>query len=141
MKAKAIHFSFVCLLLPCIALAQGSAQQTGSSKNDTDLATEVKALRDALLQTQKQMAAQQREIEALKERAKTEQAASVGGQQPPSMIDAAIHTPIPSSPGFASSPIGANVSSQPVSQEQAKENQRPLGSFNIGDAVFTPGGF
>jgi hypothetical protein len=141
MKAKAIHFSFVCLLLPCIALAQGSAQQTDPSKNDTDLAAEVKALRDALLQTQKQMAAQQREIEELRERAKTDQAAPVGSEQAPRVMDAAMHTAIPSSPGFASSPIGANVSSQPVSPEQAKENEKPLGSFNIGDAVFTPGGF
>jgi hypothetical protein len=141
MKAKAIHFSFVCLLLPCIALAQGSAQQTDSSKNDSDLAAEVKALRDALLQTQKQMAAQQLEIEALKERAKTEQAASVGIEQAPRVMDAAMHTAIPSSPGSASSSIGANVGSQPVSLEQAKEKEKPLGSFNVGDAVFTPGGF
>jgi hypothetical protein len=141
MKAKAIHFSFVCLLLPCIALAQGSAQQTDSSKNDSDLAAEVKALRDALLQTQKQMAAQQREIEELRERAKTDQAASVGSEQAPRVMDAAMHTAIPSSPGSASSSIGANVGSQPVSLEQAKEKEKPLGSFNVGDAVFTPGGF
>jgi hypothetical protein len=141
MKAKAIHFSFVCLLLPSIALAQGSAQQTDSSKNDTNLAAEVKALREALLQTQKQMAAQQREIEALKERAKTEQTASPGNQQPPTIIDAAMHTAMPAGPGVATSSIGANASSQPVSQEQAKEDQKPLGSFNIGDAIFTPGGF
>src|SRR6202008_3362870 len=75
------------------------------------------------------------------DRARTERAASLGSQHPPSMLDAAMHTAIPSSPGLASSSNSAGVSSAPVSQEQTKEKERPLGSFNIGDAVFTPGGF
>jgi hypothetical protein len=140
MKVKLLHTLCLLLLAPGLILAQADPQKPDSSPNNSDLATEVKALREALLQTQKQMAAQQREIEALKE-AKASQVASVGNEQAPRMMDAAMHTAIPSSPGVASSPIGANVSSQPVSQEQAKDNQRPLGSFNIGDAVFTPGGF
>jgi hypothetical protein len=39
---------------------------------------------------------------------------------------------------------GANIQQQPRTrqlQEQGKPEQMPLGSFNIGDAVFTPGGF
>jgi hypothetical protein len=138
---KPIRILFACLFLPVVALGQSSNANPDFPANDTNLAAEVKALREALLQTQKQMAAQQHEIEALKERAKTEQAASVGNQQPPSSIDSAMHSAISSSPGFASSSIGVNIGSQPVTHEQAKEIQRPLGSFNIGDAVFTPGGF
>jgi hypothetical protein len=140
MKAKTIHCWFAWLFLPSVALAQGSAQPAGTPQSDTDLVAEVRVLREALLQTQKQMAAQQQEIEALKE-AKSEQAASFGNQHPPSMIAAAMHIPIPSSPGIANSSSGANAGTQPVSQEPAKESQKPLGSFNIGDAVFTPGGF
>jgi hypothetical protein len=141
MHMKPIYILLACFLLPGVVKAQTSSANPDSSANDANLATEVKALREALSQTQKQMAAQQQEIEALKERAKTEQAASVGNQQPPSMTDAGMPTAMPSSPGFASSSVGANVSGQPVSREQAKEHQKPLGSFNIGDAVFTPGGF
>jgi hypothetical protein len=138
---KPIYIVIACLLLSGVVRGQTSGANPDSTANDANLAAEIKALREALLQTQKQMAVQQQEIEALNERAITEQAASVGNQHPPSMIDAAMHTAVPSNPGFASSTIGANVSGQPVSQEPAKENQKPLGSFNIGDAVFTPGGF
>jgi hypothetical protein len=138
---KPSYVLIACLLLPGVTRGQTSGANPDPSANDANLAAEVKALREALLQTQKQMAAQQQEIEALKERAKTEQAASAGNQHPPSMIDAAMHTAVPYSSVSANSSIGANVSSQPVAQEQAKENQKPLGSFNIGDAVFTPGGF
>jgi hypothetical protein len=139
---KPVHILLAGLLWAGVARAQTSDVNRDSPADHTDLTAEVKALREALSQTQKQMAAQQQEIEALKEdRAKTEQAASVGNQQPPSMIDVGMHTAIPSGPGFASSSMGANVSTPPVSQEQAKENHKPLGSFNIGDAVFTPGGF
>ena len=66
MRAKTNQLLFVWLLFPCVVLAQSSAQQTGSPQNDMDLAAEVKALRTALLQTQKQVAAQQLEIESLK---------------------------------------------------------------------------
>ena len=52
-------------------LAQDSGQEPNSSTNNPNLAAEVKALRDALLQTQKQVAAQQREIETLKRQSKT----------------------------------------------------------------------
>jgi hypothetical protein len=71
MKAKTIQCLFAWLFLPCVVLAQSGVPQTATPQNDTDLAAEVRALREALLQTQKQMAAQQHEIEALKE-AKTE---------------------------------------------------------------------
>ena len=45
-------------------------QQPDSSANNPNLVDEVKSLREALLQTQRQMAAQQREIEILKAHSK-----------------------------------------------------------------------
>src|SRR5580693_6669461 len=70
MKVKLLHTLCLLLLAPGLILAQADPQKPDSSPNNSDLATEVKALREALVQTQKQMAAQQREIEALKEGAK-----------------------------------------------------------------------
>jgi hypothetical protein len=138
MAVKLLHALCLLLLAPGLMLAQADPQKPDSSPNNSELATEVKALREALLQTQKQMAAQQREIEALKERAKTEQVAAAGDEPSPRVIDAAMHTAIPSSL-WSTGPIGANAVKQPVAQQEG--NEKPLGSFNIGDAIFTPGGF
>src|SRR5260221_14388034 len=67
---KPIHFLLACFLLSGVVKAQTSSANPDSSANDTALAAEVKALREALLQTQKQMAAQQHEIETLKAQSK-----------------------------------------------------------------------
>src|SRR5208282_1912615 len=106
----------LCLLLavPGHMWAQADAQKTDSSAGNWDVAAELKALREALLETQKQMAAQQREIETLMEQAKAGRAALVGNEQPPGVIDAAMHTAIPSSPGSAGSPILVNAGPQPA---------------------------
>src|SRR5208282_5180597 len=132
------------LLSPGLVLAQTSSQKSDSSSSNSDLATEVKALREALLQTQKQVALQEREIETLKgERAKADPAPSVGNEAPPG----AMHVATTASPspgrlsGSAPGVVGADTPMQPAVQNQEKENPKPLGSFNIGDAVFTPGGF
>jgi hypothetical protein len=57
---KPIYILLACFLLPGVVEAQTSSPNPDSSAHDTNLATEAKALREALLQTQKQMAAQQR---------------------------------------------------------------------------------
>src|ERR1700738_285708 len=67
---KAIYTLFACLLLPGAMLAQASGHEPDSSTNNTKLAAEVKALREALSQTQQQLATQQREIEMLKAQSK-----------------------------------------------------------------------
>lgn len=145
----------LCLLLgaPGILWAQAGSPNPDSRQNDSDVAAEVKALREALLQTQKQVAAQQQEIEALKGRAKTEDTAAAKEQvasagQPPALINTAVHTAIPLPPRSSASLGGyggANAVNQPAGQYQEKpsekQNEKPLGSFNIGDAIFTPGGF
>jgi hypothetical protein len=133
----------VCLLLvaPALICARSSPQQPPeSSANNSDVATELKALREALLQTRQQVASQQREIEALKEQSKAGQVASVGNEQPPGMIEAATRTASPFSPERAASFLGLNAGNQPVDQQEENQKESPL-SFKVGTAVFTPGGF
>src|ERR1700722_8966508 len=133
------------LLSPGLVLAQTSSQKSDSSPSNSDLATEVKALREALLQTQKQVTLLEREIETLKgERAKADPAPLVGNEAPSGAMHVATYTAIPSPrrpSGSAPGVVSANTPMQPAVQNQGKENPKPLGSFNIGDAVFTPGGF
>jgi hypothetical protein len=142
---KPVHILLACLLWASVARAQTSDVNRDSPADHTDLAAEVKALREALLQTQKQVAVQEREIETLKgQRAKADPAPSVGNEPPPGRVQVATYTAIPSSSSAAG--VSADAAMQPAVQNpavqnQEKENQRPLGSFNIGDAVFTPGGF
>jgi hypothetical protein len=135
----------VLLLSSGLVLAQTSSQKSDSSSSNSDLATEVKALREALLQTQKQVALQEREIETLRgERAKADPAPSVGNEAPSGAMHVATYTAIPS-PGrpYGTAPgvVSSDIPMQPAVQNQEKGNPKPLGSFNVGDAVFTPGGF
>ena len=68
---KATNILLACLLLPGITWAQAKGQDPGSlPASGTDLASEVQALREALSQTQKQVAAQQAEIQTLKTQSK-----------------------------------------------------------------------
>ena len=77
-----ISLRVLCLLLiaPGVLCAQSSPEKLDSSTNNTELAGEVKALREALLQTQKQVAAQQREIETLKAQAEVEPVKSLASE-------------------------------------------------------------
>src|ERR1700679_4236380 len=69
---KAIQILLACLLLSGITWAQAQGQDPNSLPAiGTDLASEVQALREALSQTQKQVAAQQAEIQTLKAQSKT----------------------------------------------------------------------
>src|SRR5271156_4264867 len=65
----------LCLILaaPGLLWGQASAQKADSPQNDSDVAAELKTLREALSQTQKQVALQQQEIEALKTQSRAEQ--------------------------------------------------------------------
>ena len=140
---KPIHILFACLLLSGVARAQTSSADSDSSADNTNLATEVKALREALLQTQRQMAAQQREIETLKAQSKNAVTVPAPSELPSRGNGVASDSDV-SAPGPTTVSAGANIQQQPRTrqpQEQGKPEQMPLGSFNIGDAVFTPGGF
>jgi hypothetical protein len=140
---KPIHILFACLLLSGVARAQTSSADSDSSADNPNLATEVKALREALLQTQRQMAAQQREIETLKAQSKNAVTVPAPSELRSRGNGVASDSDV-SAPGPTTVSAGANIQQQPRTrqlQEQGKPEQMPLGSFNIGDAVFTPGGF
>jgi hypothetical protein len=144
---KPIYVLIVCLLVPGFVRGQDGGANSDSSASDTGLAAEVKALREALSQTQKQMAAQQREIEALKAQprdgvpasASSSEANSNGGN------GAAVADSLaPSSPESTTVSGGANIQQQSTSaqlQQQGKTEQAPLGSFKFGDAILELGGF
>jgi hypothetical protein len=137
---KLLRSLFLLLVTPGLMWAQSSAQVTDSSQNNPDVAAELKALREALLQTQKQMAAQQHEIEALRDQVKTEQASQAGSEQAPRVIDAAMNTAIPSSAMPAGNFVGANAGQQsmPLDKGQAQESTP---TFRIGSADIRLGGF
>src|SRR5580704_14726590 len=63
-----ISLRVLCLLLIAPTVVWVQSSQEDSPTNNAELGGEVKALREALLQTQKQVAAQQQEIETLKTR-------------------------------------------------------------------------
>jgi hypothetical protein len=134
-----IPLRVLCLLLiaPTVVWAQSSRED--SPANNTELAGEVKALREALLQTQKQVAAQQQEIETLKARSNSG-SFSASNRLSPVEGDASASDSASASIQPASVNTAAYVQQQPVQQDQEKA-QSPIQGFKIGDAVLTPGGF
>jgi hypothetical protein len=139
---KTIYVFFALLLFPAAMLAQAAGQEPDSPTNNSNLTAEVKALREALLQTQKQMATQQQEIETLKAQSNARAAASAANGLSPREDEISAHDSASTSPRPASAPTPANVRQQPTQQDQQKgTSQEPIGVFRIGDAVLTPGGF
>src|SRR5258708_38464354 len=138
---KPICVFFALLFLPGMMLGQTSGQDPNSSADNTNLAAEVKALREALQQTQKQSATQQHEIETLKEQSKNGPAAVGTSQSSPTEGETGVRDSASSSLLPASVVTPAYVRQQPTqqSQEQAK-SQVPLGSIKLGDAILTLGG-
>ncbi len=138
---RVIHILFACLLLPGIMRAQAKGQDPGSlPASSTDLASEVQALRQALSQTQKQVAAQQAEIQTLKT------------QSTASPVTQASDNPIPvertydlSSPGLgATGTYDTANTGQPSAhpaQQTGNEGKTPTGSFKFDNAVLEIGGF
>jgi hypothetical protein len=139
---KAIYIFFALLLLPGAVLAQAAGQEPDSSTNNSNLTAEVKALREALLQTQTQVAAQQQEIEILKAQPKAGADTSAANRPSPMEAEISAHDSASSSLQPTSVYRAANVQQQPAQQDQEKRTaESPLGVFKIGDAVLTPGGF
>jgi hypothetical protein len=139
---KAIRVFSALLFLPGLMLAQTSGQDPNSAADNTNLAAEVKALREALKQTQGQVADQQHEIETLREQSKKAPQA-VGTDQPSPMEGQTLLRDSTSSSLLPASVFApAAVRQQPTqqSQEQAK-SEEPLGSIKLGDAILTLGGF
>jgi hypothetical protein len=141
---KPIHVLIACLLLPGVIRAQAGAVNPESSSDNTNLAAEIKALREALSQTQKQMAAQQREIEELKAQSKNADAVPVPSESPANSSSGAVgNSAAPAIESTAASTSTKVQPQQPIhqTQEQGKTEQAPLGSFKFGDAILELGGF
>src|SRR5579862_4384708 len=117
--------AWLLLIVPGCVLGQRAAQ-TDSSAAASEVAAEVKALREALLQTQQQVAAQQHEIEILKSQSKTDQ---------PGVVNASF-TAAPAQPSSSVIvPRSESSTAQPQSQ-QPPEDSAPT-SIRVGDAVLT----
>src|SRR6266481_1761481 len=81
---RTTHFLFlVWLLLPGVALAQANGEGSDPSTNNANLTGEVNALREALTQTQKQLAAQQQDIESLRAQLKAGRTNSATNERVP----------------------------------------------------------
>jgi len=103
-----------------LALGQATANNSGSAGTGS-VADELKALREAISEQQKQISQQQQQIQTLQQQLETKTSGT------PHVADAALHT--------APVPVAATVV-----QETEKPKESPL-SFRIGGAEFTPGGF
>lgn len=117
-------------------------QQSDSSTSTPDVTTELKVLREALLQTQKQLAAQQAKIERLEAQAKTGQITLTDGTPGSGETETAALNLTSSQPGTATGmrPTVRTAASS-ADASQAQEVKLQLASFKLGDAVLTPGGF
>src|SRR6202050_4261471 len=133
------------LLVPGLAFGQTPARPPDSSPNAADVGAQLDALRDALLRTQQQVAAQQQEIQLLKTQLKVGQSGTGGA-----LISAVeVVRPNPASPNVDPSDLspdihnGIAVPANPSADQQAQQGEQhpPLGSIKLGDALLTPGGF
>ena len=137
-----LRTAWLLLMVPGLAFGQAAAHSNDSSTNTSDVGTQLDALREALLQTQQQVAAQQQEIQLLKAQLK-------GGQSGAAALVAASEVVRPSptpTPNPSDSPREINSGTinsadQSGDQQTQGERQPALGVIKIGDAVLTPGGF
>jgi hypothetical protein len=100
-----------------LALGQATATNNGSTGSVAD---ELKALREAIAEQQKQITQQQEKIQTLEQRLADQTTGT------PHVADAALHT--------------AATTTTNTIQETEKPKESPL-SFRIGGTEFTPGGF
>jgi hypothetical protein len=96
---------WLLLMVPGLAYGQTAAHPADPSTNSPDVGTQLDALREALLQTQQQVAAQQQEIQILKAQLKGGQSGTVGGAL------------IPAAEVVRSNPTPPNVNPSDVSPE------------------------
>ena len=138
---KAINILFACLLLPGVSWAQAGGQDPSSSAaGGTGLASEVQALREALSQTQKQVAAQASEIQILKAQSRASAVTTATDDQ--ALVE---RTSDLSSPGLGATGTydmaGTGQPSAHPAQQTGNEEKPPTGSFKFDNAVMAIGGF
>jgi hypothetical protein len=137
---------WLVLMIPGLAYGQTAAHTADSSTSTSDVGTQLNALRDALLQTQQQVAAQQQEIQVLKAQLKGGQSGG-GGATLVSAVEVVRPNPTepnvnPTDPSPESHNGIANPMNRPTDQQKQQEDQQaPIGTIKLGDAVLTPGGF
>ncbi len=140
---KLFYLFLACLPLAGVALAQDGGQDPKFSTNATNLAGEVQALRQALAQTQKQLAAEQQEIEALKASLKTGSTIPASNGASPSQADertSDLTSSMIEPPRSLEVAKGGNKAI--AQQDDAKQDSKQsAGTFRFGDAVLTLGGF
>jgi len=110
----------MCFVVLASGLALGQTANNGSASQGS-VADELKALREAIGEQQKQIAQQQQQIQTLEQRLQEKTSGT------PHVADATLRT---------ASPAPATT----VVQETEKPKESPL-SFRIGGTEFTPGGF
>ena len=132
---KLLHLFLGSLLLGGGLLAQDSGPAPKSSTTGTDLTGEVESLREALSQTQKQLAAQQQEIETLKARSKL---GTASNDATSTEMDERTYDLTSSTSASGASQAGEAAARQ---GEVKQEASQPLGSFKFGGAVLDLGGF
>ena len=133
-------------MIPGLAYGQTAAHSGRFSCEHFRRWTQLDALREALLRTQQQVAAQQQEIQVLKTQLKGGQSGNAGG----ALISAAeVVRPNPAPPSANPSDVSPEIHPGVVNsvtrsadqQTQQAEQKAAAGSIKLGDAVLTPGGF
>src|SRR5437763_136485 len=117
----------LALLTSSMTLGQTASPNASSSSDSSNITNELKSLRDAITEQQKQIAQQQQEIEKLRQ-----QVAANGGTAQAHAVNASLNT--------TNMPGPATHSASDSPQEGDKPKESPL-SFRIGGADFTPGGY
>ena len=116
-------FEKMCFVVVASGLALGqAAAPNGGSAGSGTVADELRALREAIADQQKQITQQQQQIQNLQQQLQDKTSGT------PHVADAALHTAAPA------------TETATVVQETEKPKESPL-SFRIGGADFTPGGF
>jgi hypothetical protein len=133
-------------MVPGLAFGQTAAQPADSSTKTSDVRTQLDALREALLRTQQQLEAQQQEIQVLKSQLKGGQSGSGGAALIPVVAVVQPNQPTPNANPSDLSSADHNAVANPVNQAAAQQTQQddqqsPVGTIKLGDAVLTPGGF
>src|ERR1700732_3884778 len=97
---------WLLLMVPGLAYGQTAARPADSSTNTSDIGTQLDALREALLRTQQQVAAQQQEIQVLKAQLKGGQSGTDGGAL---VSTAEIVRPSPTGPNANPSDLSPEI--------------------------------
>jgi hypothetical protein len=114
----------MCFVVLASGLALGQATPSNNGAAGTgSVADDLKALREAISEQQKQISQQQQQIQNLQQQLQDKTSGT------PRVADAALHT--------SAAPASATTA---VVQETEKPKESPL-SFRIGGTEFTPGGF